>query len=79
MQVRQIRNRVVLEDLPDRERGLVVRVEGELGRQFVTGQAGRRVNVVDRQGRLVSLVAESVAAATVIRQTLAALMEGDWS
>jgi hypothetical protein len=74
MQAIQVRNRVVLEGLADREQRLVVRLESELGRQFVAGQAGRIVNIVDRSGRLVSIEAESVAAATVLRQTLGALM-----
>lgn len=79
MQVRQVRDRVVLEGIEGRERGLVVRVEGELGRQFVAGQVGRRVNVVDRLGRLVTIEAPSAAAATAIRRVLGALMTDDWA
>ena len=78
MQVRRIRNRVVLEDLEDREDRLVVRLEGEqLGQQFVTG-GGRLVNVVDRAGRLATIHATSVEAGNVLRQVLAALMVEDW-
>lgn len=77
MQARQVRNRVVLEGLEGRERPLVVRLQGEmLGRQFVAGQAGRIVNIVDRNGRLVSIEASSTEAAAVIRRVLGAMMEG---
>ena len=76
MQVRRIRNRVVLEDLEDREDRLVVRLEGEhLGRQFVTG-GGSTVSVVDRAGRLVTIEATSEEAGRVLRQVMAALMVG---
>jgi len=76
MQVRRIQNRVILEDLEDRDDRLVVRLESELGRQFVTG-SGRLVNVVDRAGRLVTIQASSVEAGHVLRQVMTALMADD--